>query len=97
MSAAPAPASRTPELPQTTADFLRTNSLHADSLDGASRPVSRLKPVARARAGTCISLCTLLGLMSLMSAPALTHASASTASADSAIEITDDAGNHVRL
>ena len=50
------------------ADFLRTNSLHADSLDGASRPVSRLKPVARARAGTCISLCTLLGLMSLMSA-----------------------------
>lgn len=84
------------------ADFLRTNSLptntlHADSLHGASRPVSRLKPVARARAGTCISLCTLLGLMSLAIAPALTHASASTASADSAIEITDDAGNHLRL
>ena len=76
------------------ADFLRTHSLHADSLHGASRPVSRLRPVARTRPGPCITLCTLLGLAL---APTLTHASASNATAATAIEITDDAGNHVRL
>ncbi len=79
--------------PETMADFLRTDLVHAVSRHAALR-----KPAARARPQTSITLCAMLGLAL---APALAHAAptaaAATAAADTAIEITDDAGNHVRL
>ena len=75
-------------------NFLRTDVLRTDFLHAASPPAPLLKPVAATRSRAGISVCALLGLLV---APALGHASTIPVPAAVAIELTDDAGNHVRL
>ena len=75
-------------------NFLRTDVLRTDFLHAASPPAPLLKPVAATRSRAGISVCALLGLAV---APALGHASTIPVPAAVAIELTDDAGNHIRL
>ena len=75
-------------------NFLCTDVLRTDFLHAASPPAPLLKPVAATRSRAGISVCALLGLLV---APALGHASTIPVPAAVAIELTDDAGNHLRL